>query len=130
MSIKHVVSVSGGKDGLATMLTLPWPPTANTYYRHVGAEVKISEKGRVYRKLVADQVLIQRGAKLFTGRLEVLIHAFPPDKRKRDLDNLFKSLLDSLTKAGVWLDDSQIDSLKIVRKTIGGMVQVHVREIA
>lgn len=111
-------------------LTLPWPPTVNTYYRNVSGTVKISEKGRAYRKAVADQVLIQRGAKQFAGRLEVSIHAFPPDKRKRDLDNLFKSVLDSMTKAGVWLDDEQIDSLKIVRGSTGGSLLVCVREVS
>jgi len=110
-------------------LTLPWPPTANTYYRHVGHEVKISEKGRAYRKAVADQVLIQRGAKQLTGRLSVGIVAHAPDKRKRDLDNLFKAVLDSLTHAGVWLDDSQIDVLSIRREAVGGMLKVQVVEV-
>jgi len=111
-------------------ITLPWPPTVNTYYRNVGGVMKISEKGRSYSKAVADQVMIQRAAKQFTGRLYVRIVAWPPDKRKRDLDNLFKSVLDSLTKAGVWLDDSQIDELSIYRGNIGGMVRVEVRELS
>ena len=110
-------------------LTLPWPPTVNTYYRSVNGAVKISEKGRSYRLAVADQVLIQRGAKHFSGRLLVRVTAYVPDKRKRDLDNILKSLLDSLTHAGVWEDDSQIDDLHIVRGPIGGMVKVDVREI-
>jgi len=109
-------------------LTLPWPPTVNTYYRSTGGTVLISEKGRLYRKAVADQVLIQRGAKLFSGRLDVVIHAFPPDKRKRDLDNILKALFDSLTKAGVWLDDSQIDRFSVQRCAIGGMVKVAIHE--
>ncbi len=111
-------------------LTLPWPPTSNTYYRSVGGTVKISEKGRQYRKAVADQVLVQRGAKLLAGRLSVSVLANPPDKRTRDLDNCFKALLDSLTKAGVWLDDAQVDHLQITRGPIGGMVKVRVEVLA
>lgn len=107
-------------------LTLPWPPTSNTYYRSVGGTVKISEKGRQYRQAVADQVLVQRGAKLLAGRLSVSVLANPPDKRARDLDNCFKALLDSLTKAGVWLDDAQVDHLQITRGPVGGMVKVRV----
>lgn len=108
-------------------ITLPWPPTVNTYYRSVNGRAIISEKGRAYRKAVADQVLIQRGAKHLDGRLSVAIEAFPPDKRKRDLDNICKAVLDSLTHAGVWLDDCQIDELGVKRMTIGGMVKVTVR---
>lgn len=112
-----------------TELTLPWPPTVNTYYRNIAGKTLISAKGREYRAAVADQVLIQRGAKLFAGRLAVQIVAHVPDKRRRDLDNLLKCTLDSLTHAGVWLDDSQIDSLTISRGPIGGMLKVSVQEV-
>jgi len=47
--------------------------------------------------------------------MSVFITATPPDKRVRDLDNILKSLLDSLVHAGVILDDSLIDDLHIVR---------------
>lgn len=107
-------------------VTLPWPPTVNTYYRNLNGKTLISEKGRGYRKAVADQVLIQRAAKGYAGRLGVLIEAYPPDKRARDLDNILKSLLDALTKSGVWADDSQIDDLQVKRMTVGGMVKVQV----
>lgn len=42
------------------------------------------------------------------------------------MDNVLKCLLDSLTKAGVWHDDQQIDSLLVVRgePTSGGTVIV------
>ena len=111
-------------------LTLPWPPTVNTYYRNVNGKTLISEKGREYRAAVADQVLIQRGAKMLEGRLAVAITAHVPDQRRRDLDNLLKSTLDALTHAGVWLDDQQIDSLSIERGPIGGMLRVSVQEVA
>lgn len=111
-------------------LTLPWPPSANVYYRNVAGKTLISAEGRAYRKAVADQVLIQRGAKLLAGRLHVSIDAHVPDKRRRDLDNLLKSVLDSMTHAGCWLDDSQIDALMITRGPIGGMLKVRVEEVA
>lgn len=109
-------------------VTLPWPPTVNTYYRNLNGKTLISEKGRKYRKAVADQVLVQR-VKRVAGSLSVLIEAYPPDRRVRDLDNLAKAILDSLTKAGVWEDDGQIDDLRIVRMPqIGGMVKVRVSQ--
>lgn len=65
------------------------------------------------------------------GRLSVLIRCYPPDRRARDLDNLGKTLLDSLTKAGLWKDDSQIDRLTFERCEMlkGGAVSVTVDQI-
>jgi len=110
-------------------ITLPWPPTVNTYYRAFKGRTLISERGRQYARAVAEQVLIQCAAKMYSGRLEVRIEAYPPDKRCRDLDNLFKGLLDSLTKAGVWVDDGQIDHWSIIRMPVGGVVKVEVRAL-
>ena len=52
-------------------VTLPWPPTVNTYWRVFNGRSILSEKGREYRKAVADQVLIQRAAKHFEKPLRV-----------------------------------------------------------
>lgn len=117
------------------LIDLPWPPSMNHYWRNVpGRGTLISAEGRQYRQDVQVQVLIQRAAKKLSGRLEVAITAFPPDKRRRDLDNLLKSCLDALTHAGVWLDDQQIDDLRIVRGNTGdkpgGRVAVQITEIA
>jgi crossover junction endodeoxyribonuclease RusA len=64
-------------------------------------------------------------------RLAVEILAFPPDRRKRDLDNLYKALLDSVSKAGVIPDDEQIDDLRICRMASEkpGRVQVHIKPL-
>ena len=110
-------------------ITLPWPVSTNVYYRNIAGKTIISEKGRAYRKAVADQVLIQRGAKQYTGRLAIDIDAHVPDKRRRDLDNLLKATFDSMTHAGVWLDDSQLDQITITRRAIGGMLKIKVWEL-
>ena len=117
-------------------VALPWPLTVNLYWRHkvTGrlATVYVSAEGKQYRKAVNDLVMeaatVQRYLKA-TGPLRVEIKACPPDKRKRDLDNILKSLLDSMTHAGVWEDDSQIQDLRIYKSTIAGMVKVRVYEI-
>ena len=118
-------------------IALPWPPTVNLYWRHkvTGrlATVYVSAAGKAYRKAVNDLVMeaamVQRYLKQ-AGPLRVVIEAFPPDRRKRDLDNVLKSLLDSLTHAGVWEDDSQIQDLRIYKATIAGMVKVRIYEQA
>mgnify|MGYP003650909037 CR=1 FL=1 len=110
-------------------LTMPWPPSVNTYWRTFKGRMIISEKGRQYRKAVADQVLVQHGAKHFAGKLVVEIEAWRPDNRRRDLDNLLKAVLDGLTHAGVWDDDSNIVDLRIYwAEHIGGMLKIKVRE--
>ena len=48
-------------------------------------------------------------------RLKVDILVFPPDNRRRDLDNVLKAVLDSLEDAKVFKDDSLIDDLRVRR---------------
>jgi crossover junction endodeoxyribonuclease RusA len=111
-------------------LTLPWPPSVNKYWRTFQGRMIISAEGRSYRKAVADQVLIQRGAKHYAGKLCVVIEAYRPDNRRRDLDNLLKAVLDGCTHAGVWEDDSNIVDLRIYwADTVGGMLKVKVSEV-
>lgn len=112
------------------MMVLPWPPTVNSYWRSVGGRVLISRDGREYRQAISELAAAEAWPKFGDARLSVSIEAWMPDKRRRDLDNLLKSLLDSLTHAGVWDDDSQIDGLAIWRAPlIGGMVKVEVRAL-
>jgi len=118
------------KNENAITLTMPWPPSVNKYWRTFQGRMIISAEGRSYRKAVADQVLIQRGAKHYTGKLRVQIEAFRPDNRRRDLDNLLKAVLDGCTHAGVWEDDSNIVDLRIYwAESIGGMLKVKVSEV-
>lgn len=98
-----------------TTFILPFPPSVNTYWRRVGNRTVLSKKAREYRANVAAVCAEQRAPRLGTARLRVKITAHPPDKRQRDLDNLPKGLLDALAFARVFDDDSQIDSLHIVR---------------
>jgi len=126
---KHLKDVISKNENAIT-LTLPWPPSVNKYWRTFQGRMIISAEGRSYRKAVADQVLIQRGAKHYAGKLRVNIEAFRPDNRRRDLDNLLKAVLDGCTHAGVWEDDSNIVDLRIYwAESIGGMLKVKVSEV-
>ena len=117
-------------------LTLPYPPTVNTYWRHVGRRTLLSKKGREYRGAVLA-IVAERFRRLvpftvFAGDVEVCIVAHPPDKRRRDLDNLPKAILDSLEHAGVFEDDSQVARLVIERRPLcrpDGKVKVTIAEI-
>ncbi len=88
-------------------LELPWPPSLNHYYRHVGSKVLISAAGRKYRQEVMS-ILAARNIETFDGDIELTVDAYPPDNRRRDADNLEKCLWDSLTAGGLIKDDSNI----------------------
>jgi crossover junction endodeoxyribonuclease RusA len=118
-------------------LSLPWPPSVNTYWRHptrgkLAGRHLISEEGRAYRDRVQAEVLSQARGQRIDGKLAVHIAAHPPDRRRRDLDNVLKALLDALTHTGIWADDSDIDDLRIVRASVqpGGRVFVTVSTLS
>ena len=116
-------------------LTLPYPPTVNHYWQttvkrrgqRFYPHIYIGEKGDNYRRQVKA---ILSGVPKLIGPVQVCIVASPPDKRQRDLDNLLKCLLDSLTKAGLWDDDSQVRSLTIVWSDgVGGRIKMFAEEM-
>ena len=108
---------------------LPYPPSINHYWRSIGnGRVLISKEGREYRSTVCSLLF---GSARLRGRLAISILATMPDKRKRDLDNIAKALLDALGHAGVYDDDSQIDDLRIVRSDVAkpGRIIAEISEI-
>ena len=112
-------------------LKLPLPNSANTHWRHGRGITYLSKQGRDYRYLVAN-VVKDANIKPFTGRLFVEVLIYPRDKRKMDIDNRIKPLLDALQHAGAFLDDSQIDELHVYRGEIipGGKCQVVITDIS
>ena len=109
---------------------LPLPPTLNTYYRHVGPRVLISREGRRFRETVAG-ILAAQGVRPMAGRLALTVLVRPPDRRRRDLDNVQKALLDALEKGGAYGDDSQIDLLLTRRRDVvpGGRLTVQILDM-
>ncbi len=110
-------------------LTLPYPPSVNHYWRRVGMHTLISREGRTFRQNVC--ALLGRGGPPHGGRLAVALDAFPPDHRRRDLDNIQKPVLDALEHAGVYADDSQIDLLVTRRQdaVLGGKLLVTLADL-
>lgn len=121
------------------ILTLPFPPSVNAYWRSpnrgaLKGRTLISENGRKFRVNALASILEQqrKKPKPMTADLSVSIVLYPPTKQSRDLDNYFKALLDALTHAGVWNDDSQIKALAAHWGPItkNGKAEVTIEEIA
>lgn len=110
--------------------TVPWPPTANRYWRNVNGKTLTSYEARSYKKVIQAFAFSWKRPCL-TGRLFIRIWAHPPDRRRRDLDNLIKVTVDSLQSAGLFADDFQIDRIMIERCEIveGGKLVISLTEI-
>lgn len=96
-------------------LKLDMPPSVNEYFctTRDGQRV-ISKKGKKYKAYILKQVsLFVKPDQLFTSksdRLEMFVHQYPRINN-RDVDNIFKCLLDSLTDAHIWYDDKCVKHL-------------------
>ena len=97
--------------GADVKFELPWPPSLNRYYRHVGPRVLISREGRRFRMMCVSR--LGGALRKLAGRVKLTGEFFPPDSRRRDLDNVLKCTLDSLVHAGLMEDDSQIKHIDV-----------------
>ena len=122
--VRSVLAGKAYKEGvIPVQVVLPFPPSMNGYWPNVGGRVYVSEKGSRFRaKVIAELGAMRLAGRVsprpMTGRIGVYIEAHPPEKpkRRRDLDNYLKPLLDALMHAKVFVDDEQIDDERIVRK--------------
>ncbi len=113
-------------------LELPYPPTINHYYgnRPRGGKF-IKPSGKAFRQEVAVLVTQAKAMVNYDGPIRVEIIAEMPDKRRRDIDNINKALLDALQHAQVYKDDTQIQQLYSEKAgfTKGGKVTVTIKPI-
>ena len=90
---------------------LPWPPSVNMAYRVVNNRLIISAKGREFadacKEIFKSEKVIYPDEKLF-----FMIELYPPSRRKFDVDNYGKVVIDQIPW---WTDDSQIQALVIVK---------------
>ena len=92
-------------------ITLPYPPSANRYWRTYNNRVVVSAEARAYKKQVAES-WIWNGDPV-AGEVSVTLKVFRP-RRSGDLDNRIKTLLDSLNGIA-YNDDSQVVELHAYR---------------
>ena len=101
---------------METKLELPFPPSINGYRiplrRGKTIILGTSNNGHKYVKRVGES-LIDQEFHTYSDNVKVSLELYPPDKRKRDIDNYCKALFDSLVKHNVLEDDKLIKHLNI-----------------
>lgn len=120
-----------GAEGMQVTLALPWPPSVNHYYRHVGPRVFISKDGRRFREAV-KAVARRAGCPRLEGPVTMKGRFHPPDRRRRDLDNVGgKAFIDALQCAGLFTDDCQIKriSLEMLEPVENGLCVIELENI-
>lgn len=96
---------------VCTVIPYPVGISVNHCWKRVGNRTYLEPGVRRYR----DEVyLALRNERSFNdGAVRLEIGMFPPDKRRRDIDNILKVVLDSLVHASLIEDDSQIMQLYV-----------------
>lgn len=113
-------------------LDIPWPPTANLIWRTTRNVTYLSKTYKDFLRSAAGAILCQKPRDLFLTEpvsVEIILH--PPRKFRFDIDNRIKPVLDVLTRAGVWKDDSLVDKITVRRAEIkkNGLAVVYIRAI-
>lgn len=105
--------------------TFPWPPSSlspNTR-QHWS---KLAKAKKQYREACAWTAKQQGAKPIKAEKLHVSVTFYPPDRRKRDLDNMVsscKALFDGLADV-IGVDDSKWTLTIKKAEEIGGMVKV------
>jgi crossover junction endodeoxyribonuclease RusA len=106
--------------------TLPYPPSANRYWRKTNrGQVYLSSEAKEYKQLA--KILVKRD--LLKGDLVFTAHFYRPQK-SGDLSNRIKVLEDAL-QAVCYEDDKQIVEIHAYRRDdkTNPRVEVEIREI-
>tara|TARA_R110000822_G_scaffold3036_10_gene13887 strand:+ start:2454 stop:2807 length:354 start_codon:yes stop_codon:yes gene_type:complete len=103
------------------------PPTVNHYWLQHGVRRFLSKRANTFRHDIKGHCKDKR----LEGFLSVHIDYYPPDKRKRDIDNIIKPILDALQHAELFEDDYQVKKISANRlETItGGSCVITITEL-
>jgi len=102
--------------------------TLNSYYRSDRKVVHISKNGNEWKKLI-EQFITSNQLPKIIGKIRIDVGFFFRTKQKRDLDNLFKPLID-VFKNKLFEDDDMIFQINAYKKIGTGMDLIHVKIIS
>jgi crossover junction endodeoxyribonuclease RusA len=103
----------------------------NTMWRNFRGHTVMSKAGRDFRENVIQFVIDNNIPKFGDKKLKITLILRPRDKRKIDIDNRIKAVLDALEHAGVFDDDFQVDHIEMIRgePIKNGLLHVFIEEI-
>ena len=124
---------SSESAGRKWSLILPWAPSVNNYWNHTRTgQTFTTRRAKQFKTDCLAIVLSEHGRLEPTGeRLRVSIVLRCKDRKRYDVDNFSKPILDALKHCRVYKDDWLVDDLRVLRgKTFpGGRIEVYIEEI-
>lgn len=101
------------------------PPSVNGIWINKTKGRYKSPKGKEFEKLANLEIKSQYKGKVLKNKLKTSISLYFKDKRKRDIDNYNKGILDAMTGI-IYVDDSQIDKLSLSKKIGCGFNKIEI----
>ena len=106
---------------MPTVIALELPPSINALWRSSRGRVHRSKRYRDWQRSAGWELVAQRPARI-AGPVAIRIAVGPPDRRRRDIDNIGKALLDRLVAHQVIEDDAMV--VKLITAVPAGIVRV------
>ena len=99
-----------------TVIKVTYPTVTGNHYKTINfarRRVFVTKAGQMYRLAIKADLMGSGAVKGYDVPLSVKMKIVPPDRRRRDIDNICKTLFDALTLAGLWTDDKLIKHLTV-----------------
>lgn len=98
-------------------LSIPLPPSANHIWKNY-------HKSKAYKAWIVEAGWLSKRRDKIVGPWRITVLAKRPDKRRRDLDNLLKPIIDLVVSLGLVEDDSKLEMISARWVTSGEGVEV------
>ncbi|MGC8853093.1 MAG: RusA family crossover junction endodeoxyribonuclease [Hydrogenobacter sp.] len=102
-------------------------PKSNRYVRKKGGRVFKPPRVKNWEVRALWEISQQYKGEPLEGKLSMEVLLVLPNNRKRDIDNMLKSLWDILEKAKVIKNDNQIYEIRTIKKVLKGQSKTVVR---